>query len=1119
MNDLASTVDGAMTSFSPSHCVQFYETDAFLCDSVAEFLTQGLRAGEPGIVIATEAHREGFAQRLRARGIDVAQVEADGRLLMLDAQRTLDACLVDDRPDGERFRQVLGGELAGLAARTSAPRIRAYGEMVDLLWRAGQPEAAIRLEELWNELATRHAFSLLCAYGLNGVYRQPGIPAICATHGEVLPPEPHGVEPAAPHAANSLSSLVTEIARRMQIERALRETLRSQREAIEALRRAEAETRAHKEELRDFLESAVVPIHTVDKDGIITWANQAELDLLGYTRDEYVGRPVADFHVDAPVLEELMRRLHAGGVVRDYEVRLRAKDGTIRYVALSSRGHLLDGEFATTRCFSRDITERKRTEQERDRLIEELTRTVHLNEMVTSVLAHDLRNPLNTILLAGQMLTGRVDDTLGGRALQRLTKSVSRMQGMLDQLLDFSRTRTGGGIALDCKLADAGVITREVADEIRVAHPEIAVALTSEGDLRCELDADRFAHVLASLAGNAIQHGQAGRPIAVHLDGLAADVVTIAIGNEGTIRDEVLPLIFAPFRGALQRGAKSQGLGLSLYLADQIIRAHGGTLVASSAADRTELRVVMPRRAVSAAAGAARHARPAAAFELHQRRHVGTLTDESLRMLVKSVRDYAIFMLDPAGYVMSWNTGAELIKGYTADEIIGRHFSVFYPREEVKAGKCERELAIAERTGQYEEQGWRVRKDGSPFWANVLITAVRDHSGALIGFAKVTRDLTGERLAKEAQRQGEERFRILVEGVKEYAIFMLDPEGHVSTWNGGAERINGYRASEIIGKHFSVFYPEEDIRAGEAEAEFDTATREGRFEEEGWRVRKDGSRFWASVVLTALHDANGTLIGFAKVTRDLTERKKHEEDRIRLAQAQEAVRLRDEFLSIASHELKTPLTVLRMQLETLRRKLPKADAPVLTQLDRAHRAGQRLAELVESLLDVSRLTTGNLELHAETFDLGDLVREVVDRMGESADGAHCTVACDAEEGIRGAWDRSRIDQLVTNLLANAFKYAAGTAVEVRVSEESGEACVEVRDHGPGLPHGREAALFRRFERAASIQHYGGLGLGLYVVDQVARAHGGEASAANAAGGGARFRIKLPLQTQPRALSA
>ena len=261
------------------------------------------------------------------------------------------------------------------------------------------------------------------------------------------------------------------------------------------------------------------------------------------------------------------------------------------------------------------------------------------------------------------------------------------------------------------------------------------------------------------------------------------------------------------------------------------------------------------------------------------------------------------------------------------------------------------------------------------------------------------------------------------------------------------------------------------------------------------------------------------MLGFAKVTRDLTERRKHEEDRIRLVHAQEAVRLRDEFLSIASHELRTPLTVLRMQLETLRKRFGKTDPSVATQLDRTHRAGQRLTELVEMLLDVSYIATGKVELRTEAIDLATLVREVVDRMSESSHAARCTITCSLGEGVCGAWDRSRIDQIVTNLLANAFKYAAGTAIEVSLRGESGAALIEVRDHGPGLPQGREAILFGRFERAASMQHYGGLGLGLYVVDQIAQAHGGEASAANAPGGGACFRVKLPLHPRSTAMSA
>src|SRR6185503_13799491 len=211
------------------------------------------------------------------------------------------------------------------------------------------------------------------------------------------------------------------------------------------------------------------------------------------------------------------------------------------------------------------------------------------------------------------------------------------------------------------------------------------------------------------------------------------------------------------------------------------------------------------------------------------------------------------------------NAGAQRIKGYAPSEIIGRHFSTFYPEIDARSGKCERELEIALRDGRVEDEGWRVRKDGTQFWANVVITAVRDSSGQLVGFAKVTRDLTERRLAEEQRRAAEERFQLLVESVKDYAIFILDPRGHVSTWNTGAERIKGYRAEEIIGSHFSRFYPEEDVRAGKCELELEGAARDGRFEDEGWRIRKDGSRFWANVVISAIRDATGNLVGFSKV--------------------------------------------------------------------------------------------------------------------------------------------------------------------------------------------------------------------------------------------------------------
>jgi len=243
------------------------------------------------------------------------------------------------------------------------------------------------------------------------------------------------------------------------------------------------------------------------------------------------------------------------------------------------------------------------------------------------------------------------------------------------------------------------------------------------------------------------------------------------------------------------------------------------------------------------------------------------------RLLVESVEDYAIFALDPQGYVLSWNAGAKRFKGYEADEIIGKHFSIFYPKERIEEGFPDYELREAARVGRFEDEGWRIRKDGSRFWANVVITALHDSSGELVGYAKVTRDLSERRAAEEALRESEERFRLLVQSVKEYAIFMLDPTGHVATWNEGAERINGYAEAEIVGQHFSKFYPPEDVARHKPQRELEIATRTGKYEEEGWRIRKDRSRFWSSVLITALRNSDGQLIGFAKVTRDLTERR------------------------------------------------------------------------------------------------------------------------------------------------------------------------------------------------------------------------------------------------------
>jgi PAS domain S-box-containing protein len=479
-------------------------------------------------------------------------------------------------------------------------------------------------------------------------------------------------------------------------------------------------------------------------------------------------------------------------------------------------------------------------------------------------------------------------------------------------------------------------------------------------------------------------------------------------------------------------------------------------------------------------------------------------TEVDFRALVSVIRDYAIFMLTPEGAVASWNEGAQRIKGYAPSEIIGKHFSVFYPPEVVKTGICEYELAVTSAEGRFEGEGYRVRKDGSQFWANVVITAVRDTGGRLIGFAKVTRDLTERKLQEEALRESEQRVRLLVENVRDYALFMLDPEGRVASWNVGAERINGYSAKEVIGSSLARFYPPEDALAGRPELELRVARETGRFEEEGWRIRKDGTRFWANAILTAIRDANGELRGFAKVVRDLTERRKADEERLRLAQAREAVRLRDEFLSIAAHELRTPLTALLLQLQSMEKSSPNRGPPAP-----ALRSARRLAGLVEMLLDVSRIATGRLELSKEDVDLVQLARDAIDRYSDEAKRVDSEVVLEGDPAVLGSWDALRLEQVFANLIGNALKYAAGSAVTIRVSGRDGEAMFEVADRGPGIGAEDVSRIFGRFERAAPSRHYGGLGLGLYIARQVVEAHGGTIGVRETPGGGATFSVVLP----------
>jgi PAS domain S-box-containing protein len=527
-----------------------------------------------------------------------------------------------------------------------------------------------------------------------------------------------------------------------------------------------------------------------------------------------------------------------------------------------------------------------------------------------------------------------------------------------------------------------------------------------------------------------------------------------------------------------------------------------------------------------ASGGPQRSTPPGGARSLAQRDAAESLGEGKLspqggglhRLLVDSVRDYAIFALDPAGNVLSWNVGAVRLKGYAPDEIIGRHFSLFYPPDAILAGKPEWELETAEREGSVEDEGWRIRKDGSRFWANVVITALRDDAGALVGFAKVTRDLTERRRAEEELRESEERFRLLVEGVKDYAIFMLETDGRVGSWNAGAERLKGYTPDEIIGRHFSLFYPLEEVAAGKPEWELEIAAREGKYEEEGWRIRKDGSRFWASVLITALRGRKGALIGYAKVTRDLTERRALQEraieDARRIADAESASRTRSEFLASMSHELRTPINATLGYTDLLEMEVA---GPLTAQqrdyLARIRGTQQHLLAIVTDLLNYSRMEAGQVEYELVPVPVHALVDAVLPMVQPQALAKALTVVHGpCADDLVARTDRGKAEQVVLNLLGNAVKFTPdGGRITIACRRAGERVVVTIADTGPGIPEDQQGAIFAPFVQLGRSLTSGheGTGLGLAISRDLVRAMGGDLTVESTPGEGSTFTLSLP----------
>lgn len=516
-------------------------------------------------------------------------------------------------------------------------------------------------------------------------------------------------------------------------------------------------------------------------------------------------------------------------------------------------------------------------------------------------------------------------------------------------------------------------------------------------------------------------------------------------------------------------------------------------------------------------------------------------SEERYHKMVSEVQDYAIILLDRDGKVLDWNKGAEKLKRYSPKEIVGKNFRLFYTSEDRANKLPEKLLSEAMKNGSVIHEGWRIKKGGKRFWANVNITSLHNDAGETIGFSKVTRDLTERKEAEdrmanlveeleqanERLKESEQRYHKMIAEVQDYAIILLDSRGHILNWNAGAELIKGYAASEIVGRSFRIFYSKQDQSSRLPDRLLAEASANGKVYHEGWRVRKDGSRFWGSVAITALHNNEGSIVGFSKVTRDLTERKSAE-DALKATAGQldlknKALERANEelgsFTNVASHDLKEPLR--KIQTFAHRIKDVKFD-PLRSEefVDKIVESAARMQSLIEDLLSFSQASNDSAR---EDVDLNQVIASIKNDLEVAISEKNAAIKVSKMPILKAV--RHQMNQLFLNLISNAIKFSRAhinpvIRIECRVIRgpeipghtsdgENQYYHIVVKDNGVGFDETESTRIFNPFYRAHSSSKYSGTGLGLAIVKKIVENHQGIVTAESQPNVGTNFHIYLP----------
>ena len=1087
-------------SVPPMHRVHFYDQDASLLSAVGAFLADGLTSGGRVVIIATPEHRRPLLLALEARGIDTAEAALGEQLVVLDAHDVLREIMRGGLPD----RALFHATLRPLLARPGNARLRAYGEMVDVLWKRQDRTAAILLEELWNGLQAEDAFELYCAYGMAGFYKEPAdLDRVCATHTHVVMPPAVDRESESPLGSTGTlqgQRLVIEIARRKEVEAALRDALR--------------QLRTGEEHLHDFVENAAVGLHRVGPDGTVLWVNRTELEMLGYTEAEVVGHPIADFYVDEELCRDVLARLARGERLQDVEVQLLAKDGSIKDALVSSSAFTVDGRFVHTRCVTRDITAQRALERDREQMSVRAQALLRITSALADAVTHE------------QVFHAVVDE---------VAEAIGATSAGLWLLEEDHRARLVRSIGysdavrarLEVLPIDAGV---PITDAIRSGH---VVWIPTQSALL-----DRYPHLGAVVTVDAA-YRVACLPLSAQGRTLGGLGLTIPESKPASDDERDLVVLVARYASqAIERirllEVERRSLAESTAATQRLrVLSHASRALSESSLDR-ESRIKMVAAELSAVLGgcvniatleadgllhmaAVHHPYPeaqaflgplASSAPLQLGEGVtGTIAATGRSMLLPRIdapslgteapSAYQAFLrrfpayaligapLKSRGRVIGTVTAARVRSGetYTADDLA--------LLEEL----AERAAVALENAWLYEQAlSARSRAEQLYEFAHAVVNAERldsVHDAALAAIQRavgtsraaiLTSDAAGA-MRFRAWRGLSNAYRDAVEGHSPWAADVVDPQpvlvGDVEKDPSWAPFLDLFRregigalafvplvsGGRLLGKLMMYFERPRTLSPSEVDL-----------------VVALGNHL-ASVI--ARYDA--------------------------VASLQETVRQNELFTGVLAHDLRNPLGAVSMaaQVLALRRERAgeqKNDDPV----NRILASCQRMSKLIDQLLDFTRVRSGGgIEVNPDEVDLAALTRQAVDELST----AQPTWSIEIREAgdLLGWWDADRILQVLSNLVANAGQHGtAGRPIEVALDgTEANDVRIVIRNAG-AIPSVLQPHLFDPFRaHREGRERSSGLGLGLYIVQEIVRAHGGGLTIESADETGTTVRVVLP----------